>query len=83
MSNQHGGLIAVLAAHDGCRWEQVGLCVYCADHVVRLYEGDLPDVKRTTPKCAADDHDWDDGDSMSQGGFFLLCLRCGEREWTE
>ncbi len=68
--------------HTACRWEQVGVCVYCADHDVRLYQGDLPDERRTTPKCAPGDHEWDDADSMSQCGFYYLCLRCGEREWT-
>ena len=77
---EHGGLFAALAEHDGCRWEQVGPCVYCADHHERLYQGRLPDSRRTKPACT--EHEWDDGDSMCQGGFYFLCLRCGEQEWT-
>jgi hypothetical protein len=72
-----------LSTHVDHSWSQVGLCVYCADCGVRLYDGSLPDEKRTTPKCAPGGHEWDDGNSMSQCGFYLLCLRCGEQEWTE
>lgn len=66
--------------HKDCTWEQVGPCVYCTDHNERLYQGDLPEARRTTPKCT--EHRWDDGDSMCQSGFYFLCLDCGEREWT-
>jgi hypothetical protein len=78
-----GYLAALLAEHDDHPWSQVGPCVYCDPCGIRLYQGSIPDRKRTTPKCAAGQHDWDDGDSMSQCGFYLLCLRCGAQEWTE
>lgn len=29
------------------------------------------------------EHRWDDGTSACQAGFFLLCLDCGEKEWTD
>lgn len=32
---------------------------------------------------AEHEHRWDDGDSQCQAGFYLLCLGCGEKEWTE
>jgi hypothetical protein len=73
---------AMFSDHQDCKWEQVGPCVYCAEHFgVRLYQGDLPESRRTTPPCT--EHRWDDGDSMCQGGFYLLCLDCGAQEWTE
>lgn len=28
-------------AHSDCKWEQVGPCVYCADHNERLFQGRL------------------------------------------
>lgn len=72
-----------LAEHEAHTWEQVGLCVWCTDCDVRLYEGELPAERRTVPKCPDGQHDWDNGDSMAQCGFFFLCLRCGAKEWTE
>ncbi len=71
----------IQAYHEGCTWEQVGPCVYCVEHRNRLYQGQLPDNRRTVPKCEV--HEWDDGDSESQCGFYLRCLVCGEQEWTE
>jgi hypothetical protein len=71
---------ASLAAHDACQLEQVGPCVYCKDHGLRLYHGSLPDNKRTAPKCAPGEHDWDP--EMGQG-FYYLCTRCSEIEWAE
>lgn len=29
------------------------------------------------------EHRWDDGTSAYQAGFYLLCLDCGAKEWTE
>lgn len=69
-----------ITEHRDCAWEQIGPCVYCADHDVRLYQGDLPDHKRTVPKCADGDHDWDEEQGL---GFYFICKRCGVREWTE
>ena len=40
-----------LGGHDDCPWEQVGPCVYCTTHNVRLYQGTLPEGKRTTPEA--------------------------------
>lgn len=74
--------IEAVTGHEPHRWEQVGACVYCTDCNVRLYQGDLPENRRTTPRCPDGQHTWDDGDSMSQCGFYLLCLRCGVTEWT-
>lgn len=71
-------MTAETSAHAQHTWAQVGPCVYCADCDVRLYQGQLPADRR--PPCYA--HEWDDGDSMSQCGFYLLCLRCGAIEWT-
>lgn len=71
-----------VAGHEAHAWRQVGLCVWC-DCGVRLYEGDLPAERRTTPVCADGQHEWDNSDSMGQCGFFFLCLRCGAKEWTE
>jgi hypothetical protein len=28
--------------HEDCEWEQVGRCVYCNDHGIRLYQGTIP-----------------------------------------
>jgi len=81
MSAVAQALYGVLDAHAECRWEQVGPCVYCSDHGERLYQGTLPDERRTTPKCI--EHRWDDGDSMCQSGFYFLCLDCGEQDWPE
>lgn len=71
---------ALIAAHADCSWVQVGLCVYCGDHSIRLYQGDLPDHKRTIPRCADGEHDWDYETGL---GFYYACRACGEREWTE
>jgi hypothetical protein len=76
-----GEMLKMVENHSGCRWEQVGPCVYCVDHHARLYQGTLPEDRRTTPKCT--EHEWDNGDSMCQSGFYLLCLRCGEQDWME
>ena len=62
--------------HQQCRWEQIGLCVYCADHHTRLYQGTLPADRR--PAC--NQHDWDEESGM---GFYMQCRTCGEREWFE
>jgi hypothetical protein len=71
---------AGLAEHEGCAWAQVGPCVYCTDHHVRLYQGELPERKRTVPVCAPEDHDWD----MEMGqGFYSQCRTCGFMEWHE
>ncbi len=65
-------------AHEDCEWEEVGLCVYCKAHGIRLYQGRLPEARRTVPTCV--EHDWDD----EQGsGFYSICRICGEREWFE
>lgn len=69
-----------LADHEDHPWKQVGLCVYCEQCGVRLYQGDLPDEKRTVPKCAYSEHDWDP--EMGQG-FYFICMRCGFKEWAE
>jgi hypothetical protein len=67
---------ALLETHNTCQWKQMGPCVYCTDHDLRLYQGQLPSSRR--PPCA--EHDWD----YEQGlGFYFICRRCGEREWTE
>ncbi len=62
--------------HDECTLEQVGLCVYCKDHNVRLYQGQLPADKR--PACS--DHRWDEESGM---GFYRRCTVCGEVSWYE
>ena len=36
----------LLYEHADCKWSQVGRCVYCDDHGVRLYQGDMPKEKR-------------------------------------
>ena len=69
-----------VAGHADCAWRQVGLCVYCTDHGIRLYQGDLPDRKRTIQRCAPDAHDWDD--QIGQG-FYGQCRTCGVLEWYE
>ena len=72
--------------HAECeKWEQVGPCVYCVDHRERLYQGRLPaqrDPQRAAKEavCAEQGHDWDE--EFGQG-FYFLCRRCGEKEWTE
>jgi hypothetical protein len=66
--------------HADCQWKQVGLCVYCADHGVRLFMGDLPERKRTIPVCAPDAHDWDDETGQ---GVYGHCRTCGLNEWYE
>jgi hypothetical protein len=75
-------LDAVLAEHDAHRWEAVGLCVWCADCNVRLYEGDLPERKDLgrAERQAACDHEWDQ--EMGQG-FYFLCTKCGFKEWPD
>lgn len=70
----------MLTEHAPCVWKQVGPCVYCIDHNIRLYEGDLPDSKRTTPKCADGEHEWDPEMGL---GFYMICVICGLREWCE
>lgn len=70
----------MLEAHSLCTWEQVGLCVYCKGHGVRLYQGSLPDDRRTVPICASDEHDWDN--DMGQG-YYFVCSVCGFVEWAE
>jgi len=71
---------AEIARHADCPWKQVGPCVYCTDHDVRLYQGELPERKRTVPVCAPDAHDWD----MEMGmGFYSQCKTCGFTEWNE
>lgn len=90
---EHGGVFAIetinaeihrlLNGHAPCRWKQVGPCVYCDDHGIRLYQGTLPDDKRTTPKCAPGEHRWDDANSMMQAGFYFLCVLCGEQRWDD
>lgn len=62
--------------HEPCAWEQVGPCVYCSDHSVRLYEGTLPEGRR--PPC--DGHEWDEEMGL---GFYFQCKRCGLVEWPE
>lgn len=63
-------------SHDTCNLEQVGPCVYCADHNVRLYQGVLPKDQR--PECK--EHDWDEETGL---GFYFQCRTCGEMEWPE
>lgn len=63
-------------SHDTCTLEQVGPCVYCADHNERLYQGMLPADKR--PPCT--EHDWDEEKGL---GFYFQCRTCGVMEWTE
>lgn len=60
--------------HEGHTWEQVGLCVYCVDCEVRLYQGTVPADRR--PSC--DEHRWDD---ESGQGYYSVCERCGAVEW--
>ena len=69
-------LSKLLTDHEGCTWEQVGPCVYCADHSYRLYQGSLPEDRR--PPCTA--HDWDEESGV---GFFMQCRTCGVVEWFE
>ena len=69
---------AFLDEHSGCDWSQIGPCVYCDTHNLRLYQGTLPDDKRRIPICAV--HDWDE--EMGQG-FFFQCKVCKFIEWPE
>jgi len=69
-----------LIIHNDCAWKQVGPCVYCTDHGVRLYQGTLPEHKRTVPRCDPYSHDWDPEMGM---GFCSICQTCGELEWHE
>lgn len=71
---------AFLAAHEDCAWQQAGLCVWCVDHGLRLFQGSLPESKRTVPKCAPDQHDWDPDMGL---GFYVQCRACGFTEWCE
>lgn len=32
----------IFRQHQACRWEEIGRCVYCAEHGDRLYQGSLP-----------------------------------------
>jgi hypothetical protein len=75
-------LWSMLAEHEDCRWEQVGPCVYCVDHNLRLYQGGLPESRDPgrAERQAACNHDWDD--EMGQG-FYGLCVKCGYQEWFE
>lgn len=66
----------MLERHEPCQWEQVGPCVYCADHKVRLYNGSLPTNRR--PPC--DSHDWDQDEGL---GFYFICKKCGTKEWPD
>jgi hypothetical protein len=70
----------LLLEHDGCAWKQVGPCVWCTDHGIRLYQGTLLERKRVIPRCAPEDHDWDPDTGQ---GFYYQCRTCGEIEWTE
>jgi hypothetical protein len=67
----------LLTAHEPCAWEQIGPCVYCADHDVRLYQGRLP-ADRRPADCV--EHDWDEEMGL---GFYFICKRCGFKEWAE
>jgi hypothetical protein len=73
-------LAEFIGAHKGCTWEQIGPCVWCKHHNLRLYQGDLPEHKRTTPKCAPEDHDWDPDTGL---GFYSQCRACRYIEWFE
>lgn len=59
-------------------WEQVGLCVWCKDCSKRLYNGELPEYKRTIPVCET--HDWDPDQGL---GFYLICKVCKTKEWLD
>lgn len=37
---------SALNVHENCVWKQVGRCVYCADHDVRLYQGEPPKERK-------------------------------------
>lgn len=74
------GLNAIFATHEDCPWEQVGPCVYCTTHGLRLYQGDLPDRKRTIPKCPEGQHRWDPEQGL---GFYFICEVCGVKEWPD
>jgi len=63
-------------SHETCVWEQIGPCVYCADHRERLYQGELPADRK--PACS--EHDWD---QESGFGFYFQCRICGTVEWPE
>ena len=77
-------LLKLTEDHINCRLEQVGPCVWCIDHNMRLYQGRLPaDRNPGLAVCEREGHQWDDADSMCQSGFYYLCTRCGEQEWTE
>ena len=42
-----------LATHEPCAWMQVGPCVYCTDHQIRLYGREsCSDRSGTVPCCA-------------------------------
>ena len=68
-----------LQAHDGCTWKQAGPCVYCTDHGIRLYQGELPERKRTVPRGARGEQDWDPEMGL---GFYSQCRTCGFTEWN-
>ena len=83
----------MLAAHAECRWEQVGMCVWCADHNQRLYIGDLPDEKLPADQrekrdgCQHLAHEmYDDGGGVMREmgeGFYYICADCGFKGWYE
>jgi len=62
--------------HRACKWEQIGPCVYCTDHDIRLYQGMLPEDRR--PTCSQ--HNWD---TEAGVGFYQQCRNCGAMEWFE
>jgi len=69
-------LSQLLKDHEPCEWRQVGPCVYCSQHHVRLYQGSLPQDRR--PPCSR--HDWDEEIGV---GFYQQCRSCGVVEWFE
>jgi hypothetical protein len=72
----------LIQEHRPHRWEEVGICVWCVDCNVRLYQGNLPEWKDPgrPARQALCDHDWDPEAGL---GFYFICTKCGFKEWAE
>ena len=62
--------------HQDCTWEQIGRCVYCADHndprgrAIKLYQGRIPPshtkVKKTAKQTGVSDKGLRDSAAMRE-----------------
>lgn len=74
--------------HADCEWEEVPPCVYCKDHNVRLYQGEIPASKNPElaakrAACAHQDHLLDDDGNEHGMGFYWICADCGYKGWYD